>query len=189
MQAAHPEVMPGRVNRAAAGHRLVLISLLSSAINWPQLQTVSVSAICFFVRRWWARSQRGGLGAAGRGWQEASAALPRGRRAAGAATSPDSCAQLSGKINCEGTFKAAAREGSAFLPAVVAQGLCRENWSVKRRWAVLWVAFSFHWALLAVWSKSPSHKQTGTKTWILGMGEGIHLRLLFAVALQCSLRQ
>lgn len=40
---------------------------------------------------------------------------------------PDSCAQLSGKINCEGTFKAAAREGSAFLPAVVAQGLCREN--------------------------------------------------------------
>lgn len=108
------EVMPGRVNSATAGHQcLVLISLLSSAINWPQLQTVSVTAICFFTRHWSDCGQQRGLGGERQKWQNASAALGRCggvRVRLVPATIPDSWGELSVKINCEGCFKAAAQE-------------------------------------------------------------------------------
>lgn len=111
MQAAQAsEVMPGRVNSAAAGHqRLVLISLLSSAINWPQLQTISVTAICFFVRRWWDCSQHRGLGAERQRWQNASAALRRGPRAAGAGHQPRQLRRIKRKDKLWRQFQSCCR--------------------------------------------------------------------------------
>lgn len=62
-----------------------------------------------------------------RGIRGSEAGMAERLRGAAEGTSPDSCAELSAKINCEGAFKAAAEEGNAFLPAVVMQGLCRQS--------------------------------------------------------------
>lgn len=148
MEAAQAaEAMPGRVNPAAAGHqRLVLISLLSSAINWPQLRAVSVTAICFFVRRWRARGQRRGLGQRGGDDRRPRRRCP-GPACGGPRHRHRQLRTIKRKDKLWRRFQSCCRGRKCISARSCGAGVVQRE--VQRRWAalgVLWVAFGSHCA-------------------------------------------
>lgn len=169
------EVMPGRVNSAAAGHqRSVLISLLSSLLTGHNYRPYRLLPSVF---------SRGAGGSA------ASAGLGRRAGALGG-----SCAGRSAKVNCEGLPGLLRRKEMHFCLHWECRAAAERHgvWSEGGQW---WGGglggLQLPLYLFGGAAVSPQRKQTATKTWTLGMlnRRGNHLRLLIKILLQCHRNQ